>query len=406
MSLPPFHPFALEYTADPKPYFAEFHRDNRLVEVPDLSAFAVHGYEAVRAFCDHPQANRNLSDTMKWDEATLKERAARWPMIEGGFSASAMEGTRSTSLIRDLLGPEFRPRMIHKMSATVKDVVAKICAPLQYESELDAVKLIREVPLQVITGLLGINEAAEDKELFLTAAPEFFRGVNFLSSDEVRDRAEIAGQNMLSVLGRAVESRRSNPQNDLISQVIAIGNRLEGVTNDDIVRAVVILVAAGSDTTRLSSSLAVKTLLSHPEQFEALREDRDHLKNAVMELLRYEGATKFLVRAAVEDIEWEGQTIPAGSILLLSIFGAGWDPRVFPNPEVFDYRRDVRGSLSFGFGSGYCLGAHLARLQLGEIIRFFLDHLPSTATFDEEQITWDPRNLFLREITSMPIRVR
>ena len=69
-------------------------------------------------------------------------------------------------------------------------------------------------------------------------------------------------------------------------------------------------------------------------------------------------------------------------------------------------RRDLKGSLSFGFGSGYCLGVHLARLQVGEILGFYLDHLPSTATLDPSRITWDPMNLMLREVTSLPVRIR
>jgi cytochrome P450 len=181
---------------------------------------------------------------------------------------------------------------------------------------------------------------------------------------------------------------------------------MEDVTTEDVVRALVILVAAGTDTTRLTTSLAAKTLLSHPAELEALRRDRDDVKNAVMELLRFESPTKFLVRIAVEDVDWQGQTIPRGTIVLLSIMGAGWDPRAFSQPERFDVKRDLRGSLNFGFGSGYCLGVHLARLQVGTLVHHLLDHLPSTAKVDESGIRWDPRNLFLREITALPIHVR
>ncbi|MHA7837507.1 MAG: cytochrome P450, partial [bacterium] len=225
-------------------------------------------------------------------------------------------------------------------------------------------------------------------------------------SDADRDKAEIAAGRMSAILARAVEGRRADPRTDLVSQVIGIADARGDVTPDELVGALVILVAAGTDTTRLSTSLAVKTLLDHPEALALLREDRGKLKNAVMELLRYEGPTKFLVRAAVDDVEFEDKTVPKGSLVLLSIMGAGWDPRVFPAPEVFDVDRDLRGSLSFGFGSGYCLGVHLARLQVGTLVEYFLDHLPTTARVERDGIAWDPGNLMLREITSLPIRTR
>jgi cytochrome P450 len=296
--------------------------------------------------------------------------------------------------------------MIRKISDTVDEVVQTVCAPLRSEGDLDVVKLVQEVPLRVISRLLGIDEATRDAALFLSCAPDYFRGLNPVSSDPDRDKAEAAAVTMIDVLGRTVENRRADPQTDLVSQVIEIADKRGDVEAEDLVRALVILVAAGTDTTRLSTSLAVKTLLSHPDAFELLRSDRSKIKNAVMEFLRYEGPTKYLVRATMEDVTFEQHKIPKGKLILLSIMGAGWDPRVFDKPEVFDVDRDLKGSLSFGFGSGYCLGVHLARLQVSTLIDFFLDHMPSTATFEPDQITWDPGNLMLREITSMPIHVR
>jgi cytochrome P450 len=406
MSLPDHHPFSPEYTADPRPVFARAHADDRFLPLEDMNAVAVHGYEAVRAFCDHPQMSRNPIDAGFGDAEAMRARAERWPTLEGSMINTAMARDDGRNLIRELLAPDFRPSMIRKMADTVQEVVETVCAPLRYESDLDVVKLVQEVPLRVISRLLGIEDATRDADLFLSCAPDYFRGLNPVSGDADRDKAEQAAIQMIDILGRTVEDRRAHPQTDLVTQVIEIADGLGDVPNEDLVRALVILVAAGTDTTRLSTSLAVKTLLQHPESFELLRDDRSKVKNAVMECLRYEGPTKFLVRATLEDVEYQGQTIPAQTLVLLSIMGAGWDPRVFPEPERFDLDRELKGSLSFGFGSGYCLGVHLARLQVGTLIEYFLDHLPSTATIDESRITWDPGNLFLREITGMPVHVR
>jgi cytochrome P450 len=174
----------------------------------------------------------------------------------------------------------------------VTDVVDKLCAPLQWERELDMVTLVQSVPLLIISRLLGLDEASSDAELFLRAAPAYFRGINPLADESARDEAELAANQMFEVLSRTVESRRRDPQTDMVTQTLEMAAGMGGVTTEDVVRALVILVAAGTDTTRLTTSLAVRTLLANPTAFEALKANRDDVKNAVMELLRYDSPTK------------------------------------------------------------------------------------------------------------------
>jgi len=407
MTRVPFHPFAMEYTADPRPYFAEFHESGELFEHSEFGAWFAHDYDSVRTFCDHPRMSRRPGAIPSF-EAGAAERLERWPITESGMSGAGMQTTEADDrlVLRKLLAQDFRPGMIRRMTSTVRDVVAKHCAPLQWERDLDVVDLVQGVPLAVISRLLGISDSGANSEIFLTSAPDFFRGMSLLAPDDVRDRAESAAQKMFQVLAEEVADRRANPRDDMISQVIEIADDMNDVEPEQVVSSLVVLVAAGTDTTRLSTSLAIKTLLSHPVECERLRTHRELLPNAIMELLRYESPTKFLSRTTIEDVVWKGQTIPSGSIVLLSIFGAGWDPKVFRNPSLFDPTRDLKGSLSFGFGAGYCLGVHLARLQVGELVGFFLDHMPRTTSFDPDAITWDPTNILLREITSLPIRIR
>lgn len=406
MSLPSHHPFSLEYTANPHPTFERAHGGDDYIEVPEMQALLVHGYEAVRALCDHPSVSRNPMDAGFGDAEALAQRMERWPTLESAALQMVNEdGTANTSVMRELLAPDFRPGMIRKMDETVHGVVEQVCAPLRSERSLDIVKTVQEVPLRVISRLLGIEDATSDADLFLSSAPDYFRGINPVASDTDRDKAEIAAKTMFEILERTVEDRRANPQTDMVTQVIEIADKRGDVHPDVLVRVLVILVAAGTDTTRLSTSLAVKTLLSHPDEMEALRDDRSKIKNAVMECLRYESPTKYLMRASTEDFEIDGLAIPRGRLILLSLMGAGWDPKAYPEPERFDVDRDLRGSLNFGFGSGYCLGVHLARLQVGTLLDYILDHLPSNARVVEEGITWDPGNLSLREITALPVEI-
>ena len=408
MTLPPFHPFSLEYTANPKPYFARFHADGRLFEHEEFGAWFAHDYESVRAFCDHPQMSRRPS-VSNVSEEEAEARLARWPILEArmtGGSAPQDEEYNDQLVLRKVLAPDFRPGTIRKMTATVRDVVAKHLAPIQSEEKVDIVKLVQSVPLTIITQLLGISESGPNAETFLTAGPDFFRGIGPLVSDEAKDRAEAAALAMIQALAEEVESRRVQPRDDLISNVIEVVDETEGMDPDEVIPTLVVLLAAGTDTTRLTTSLAVKTLLDHPEEMEKLRANRELLPNAITELMRFEGATKFLARSTLEDVEWKGQTIPADTSVLISILGAGWDPSVYESPERFDITRELRGTLSFGHGRGFCMGSHLAKLQLEELLGFFLDHLPVGASVDPAEMVWDPSNAFLREIQSMPARLR
>ena len=408
MALPPFHPFSLEYTANPKPYFEEFHASGKLLEHEEFGAWFAHDYEAVRAFCDHPQMSRRPSLAAA-DTAEARARQERWPILEARMTGGAAQNDEEYNdqmVLRQVLAPDFRPGTVKKMQDAVQAVVAEHLAPIKTESEVDIVKLVQQVPLKVIARLLGLDDAGPNAELFLTAGPDFFRGIGPLVKDEAKDRAEKAAREMIQVLAEEVEERRARPREDLISNVIEVVAQTDGMDPEEVVSTLVVLVAAGTDTTRLTTSLAVKTLLDHPEELEKLRANRELLPNAIMELMRFEGATKFLARSTIEDVEWKGQTIPADTPVLISILGAGWDPKVFDEPSRFDIEREIRGSLSFGHGRGFCMGSHLARLQLSELIGYFLDHLPQGATVDPDRMVWDPTNAFLREIQSVPAKLR
>ncbi len=405
MVAPDFDPFSLEYTADPRPFFAEFQRERPLFFHEPLGSWFAHGYDEVKAFLTHPAMGTRIDLVPGYAEGA-EARMERWPITETSRNRWTFQDEAKHSRLRKLLAPDFKPAMIRRMAATVEDVVRKRCAALQSEGEVDVVELVQQVPLATISRILGLDDSGPDVQMFLDAAPDYFRGMNPLSPDALRDLTEVAAGRMAEVLGRALEERRSRPQEDLITQVLQTSQEMGGFDDAEIVDSLVVLLAAGTDTTRLASSLAVRTLTRFPRELEELRADRSLLDGAIMELLRYESPTKFLSRITSEDFEWAGQTIPRGSVVLLCPFAGGWDEKAFPKPEVLDLRRDLRGSLSFGYGARYCLGVHLAKLQLGAILGFFLDHMPAGAELDESGIQWDPQNMFLREVTRMPMRVR
>ena len=142
--------------------------------------------------------------------------------------------------------------------------------------------------------------------------------------------------------------------------------------------------------------------MNHPDELARLRAEPELLlKSAIEEMLRFDSPVQATARAASEDVEYGGVSIPKGAIVVCGIGAANRDPEVFPDPDRFDVARRDNHHLSFGFGAHFCLGAPLARLE-GEIaFRALLERFPKLA-LAEQKIEWRP-NPILRGLQRLEI---
>jgi cytochrome P450 len=174
------------------------------------------------------------------------------------------------------------------------------------------------------------------------------------------------------------------------------------MTVDQLVLLVAGLVAAGTDTTTIGSTMGLRTLFHHPDALRELRADRGLLPNAVNELLRYDFGAGGLPRYALRDFELRGKRIRKGQFLMLNFMGAHRDPEVFPDPDRLDLSRDTRDLTIFGHGPHYCLGANLARTELRCMYDAALDFLPEGARLLDDQVRWLRLGMFGR-IEALPV---
>jgi cytochrome P450 len=140
-----------------------------------------------------------------------------------------------------------------------------------------------------------------------------------------------------------------------------------------------LLVAAGSETTRNAMTGGVLALLDSPDQWDELRADRGLIPTAVEEVLRWTSSTIYNRRTATEDVELHGRTIRAGDKVVLWWQAANYDDRVFDRPGDFDIRRSPNPHLTFGLGSHFCLGANLARVEIRLMLAQLLDDVDTLA---------------------------
>jgi cytochrome P450 len=199
--------------------------------------------------------------------------------------------------------------------------------------------------------------------------------------------------------------RRLSLGEDLISDLIRTQEQDLTLSEDEIVLLISVLIGAGSETTNLGGLVMIQTLLGHPEQLKRVREDRSLVPKAVNEIMRFAfGGPAGLPRFAVRDFELRGKQIRKGQMLMLSFGGANRDPAVFSDPDTLDIERDARDLLVFGNGPHYCLGANLARQEMGTMLDAALDIVTPGSRVREDLQRFQPMGLFKRPL-NLPVEI-
>jgi len=264
--------------------------------------------------------------------------------------------------LRGLVSKAFTPRAVERMGPRIQEVVDELLDAVADAERFDLMATFAgPLPTIVIAEMLGVDPA--DRDDFKRWSDESVLGFNPLITDEERERVIAASTAMDDYLRRAIAERRSNPRDDLISALIAVEEAGDQLSNEEIVTMCSLLLAAGNVTTTDLIGNGVLALLRHPDQLAALRADPSLIKNAVEEMLRFDGPVVQTGRIALSDVEIGGCPVGPGASILTSLAAANHDPAVYPDPDRFDVRREDIHHHAFGGGIHYCLGAPLARLE-------------------------------------------
>ena len=278
---------------------------------------------------------------------------------------------------RRLVAKAFTPRATARLQQLIVEIITELLEPHLARGRCDVVSDVAEqFPIPIICALLGTPR--RDWQLFsdwLTDIKKIF------DWNLAGDGACIlnAWQALDDYLEDMVASRRHTLTDDLISELIRAeddgGDKLD---HDELLSLATALLGAGTDTTRHQLAAAVDLFCDHPDQWALLGEQPELAPRAVEEVMRYRPISFALPRIATEDIELAGILIPAGTIVFANTAAANRDPAAFTDPDRFDITRDnTVGMLSFGNGAHYCLGSHLARLELTEALTVMAQRMPN-----------------------------
>ncbi|MEU2064585.1 cytochrome P450 [Streptomyces sp. NPDC013455] len=312
------------------------------------------------------------------DPATFSSELWRYlpgEMGTGDLTAgnlTAMDPPRHR-LVRDLVSRSFTARAVAGLRPGIAAITDRLLDAVADRGEMDVVADLSDpLPVLVIAELLGLPQ--EEGELFRDWAQRllsFDKGD--LTDEAVRRRVTDTQKELLDHLRVHCRRRRADPQDDLISHLTRAEVDGERLTEEEVVNFANLLLLAGHVTTTLLLANIVLTLAEHPAAEAAIRADRALIPGAIEETLRYRPVIVSNMRVTTRPVTVGTERLPAGQFVSLSFISGNRDEQHFTDADRFDIHRDTRRHLGFGHGIHYCLGAPLARLELGIALEAMLD---------------------------------
>jgi len=302
---------------------------------------------------------------------------------------------------RRLVSEGFTPKRIRESEDGIRAICDAIIDRVCEQGSADFVNdIAAPLPMIVIGNMLGV--APEDRDDLLRWSDDMLKSLGSPDPTAMDTAAVAAMEYAEYITAVAEQRRRDNQSDDLIGTLVHAeieGNRLD---EGSIIYESLLILIGGDETTRHVISGGMYELLRHPDQLKSLVADRALLPAAVEEMLRWVSPIKNMARTMTRDVELHGETLREGQKLLLLYPSANRDAAVFTAPEEFDITRSPNDHMAFGFGSHFCLGNRLARMELSVMFDRLFDRLPDLALADDRPPPTRAAN-FVSGYETMPV---
>jgi cytochrome P450 len=297
------------------------------------------------------------------------------------------------------------PQLIEAVRPTVERIVDDLLDTAEARGRFDAVRGFGyPLPAAIITHLMGLPE--RDREEFMSWSEDV---MDFLSTGSPSfERAVHAEQSMANLrlyLQAHIQSRRSDPDDSIISLLVESADLTPPLDEDELIAAGAALVTAGHETTANLIGNGLYALLRQPEQMQRLRTEPELTTRAVEEFLRFDAPLQRFRRVVRQDLEMHGRILRQGQLVMAFGGSANHDPAMFEEPDRLDVGRWPNPHLAFGNGIHFCPGAALSRLEGRIAIQRLVARFPDLRLADDEQAEWRP-NIAFRGLARLPVLVR
>ena len=374
------------YSGDPFPAFAWMRAEAPAFYDEAAGVWGITRYADIREISKDPDTFSNAGGIRPDSDAL--------PMM---IDTDAPEHVRR----RRLVSEGFTPRRIRESEEGIRTICDAIIDRVCEKGSADFVNdIAAPLPMIVIGNMLGV--APEDRDALLRWSDDMLKALG--SPDPTAmDRAAIAAMEYAEYITAVAEQRRrDNQTDDLIGTLVHAEIEGDQLDESSLIYESLLILIGGDETTRHVISGGMYELLTHPDQYRMLSEDRSRMTVAVEEMLRWVSPIKNMARTMTRDVELHGQTLSKGQKLLLLYPSANRDESMFDDPETFDITRTPNDHIAFGFGAHFCMGNRLARMELSVMFDRLLERLPDLALADDGEPPTRAAN-FVSGYETMPV---
>ena len=389
------------FKANPYPFYAQL-RDqapvHRITLGDKRTAWLVTRYEDVVTVLKDDRFVKDKRSVMTRDQMAREPwiPSLLKPIERNMLDSDAPEHTR----LRGLVHTAFTPRLIENMRERIQRLTDELLDVAQARGSMD---LIRDyalpLPTTIIAEMLGVP--VPDRHKFHRWSSTI---VSTVPSKWGLLRAIPSLILFLRYIRRLVQTRRADPQDDLVSALVQVREAGDQLSEDELLAMVSLLLIAGHETTVNLIGNGMLALMEHQEQMDRLRDDPRLIRPAVEELLRFDGPLETATeRYARVDVTLAGVTIPRGEMVFAVLASANRDERQFDHADTLDLAREPNRHLAFGQGVHFCLGAPLARLEGQIAINTLLRRIPDVRLAVPPQALRRRPGLVLHGLKSLPV---
>ncbi|WP_019031061.1 cytochrome P450 [Salinispora arenicola] len=381
---------------DLRPLFGKLRAGRPVAWHPPRSSDG-RGFWVVTRHADMKAVCRDADRFVSTGGNVLSTLLARGDSASGRMLAVS-DGYRHSRL-RRLLWQALTPAALASLRERVFAATRSLILAALDDGDIDFARdVAAHIPLTAICDLLGVPDADR---------PFILRHTSAALSGESAQEANAAGTRLsqgelLLYFARLARIRRSEARNDLISLLARGTVDGERLTDDEVVFNCYSLILGGDETTRLTMISSVRALVEHPDQWRALKNGTVSLKSATEEVLRWTSPAIHVGRTAMRDSVLRGEQIRAGDVVTAWTLSANFDEAEFDQPLRFDLSRAPNHHLAFAYGPHFCIGAHLARIEIAALLAGLREFV---GAIDETGPARPVYSTFLRGFSSLPVRL-